>query len=401
MKILQINTILNSGSTGRIAEEIGNTILINGEDSYVAYSRSGLPSKSISVQIGDKQDFFMHVLHTRLFDNHGFSSKKSTNRFIEEIEVIDPDVIHLHNIHGYYLHIGLLVDFLKKKRIPIVWTFHDCWPFTGHCTYFDSVNCEKWRTGCFACPKTKKYPQSWFIDNSKNNYNAKKKLFQGFEKLQIVTPSQWLKKVVEDSFLKEYPISVINNGVDLDVFNPEIKVTSSQISALKNKKIILGVASIWDQRKGLQDFIQISGKLDLSFQIVLIGLSAKQIKSLPKNIIGISRTENTNELAAWYEAASVFLNPTYQDNFPTTNVEALACGTPLITYKTGGSPEAIDVNTGMVVEKGDKEGLLNAILELDQKDQNQVRGNCRDRAEELFDMNKRYQDYIDLYHKMI
>ena len=402
MKILQINTTSNSGSTGRIAEEIGQTILKNGEDSYIAYSRAGLPSSSIPVPIGNTRDVYVHVLQTRLFDTHGFGSKKATEVFLEEIEVIAPDVVHLHNIHGYYLHVGMLFQFLKEKNIPVIWTLHDCWSFTGHCTYFESVGCEKWKTQCYQCPKKAMYPQSWFLDNSKNNYKEKKKAFTGLRNVHIVTPSHWLKKLVAQSFLKDYSVTVIPNGIDLNQFKPNMEFNLQQKKLLENKRIVLGVASIWDARKGLQDFIKLADLLDANaYQIVLIGLSKKQIRQLPNSILGISRTESIQELASWYGAASVFVNPTYQDNFPTTNIEALACGTPVITYNTGGSPEAIDEKTGIVVDKGDVEGIKTAIEKMEKSADSFQKEQCRERAVLFFDKEKRFQDYFELYKELV
>lgn len=401
MRILQINVALNKGSTGRIAEQIGITVKKNGEDSYFAYSRTGLPSESIPIKIGNKNDVYLHVLITRLLDKHGFGSKTATKRFVEEIEIVDPDVIHLHNIHGYYLNIEILFNFLKEFNKPVVWTFHDCWPFTGHCTYFDSVNCQKWKTACYSCPKTKMYPQSWLIDNSKNNFQKKKELFNQLSSLHIITPSNWLKQNVEQSFLKEYTTNVIHNGVDISIFKPAQNSTLINNYNLKDKNIIIGVASIWDKRKGLDDFVALSNILDNKYKIVLIGLSKEQIKQLPKHILGIERTENIEELAAWYATAKVFINPTYQDNFPTTNIEALACGTPVITYDTGGSPEAIDKSTGLVVKKRDIQGLKDAIdLMMNDKKKFTLKM-CRERAEKYFNKEDRFQDYFNLYKNLL
>jgi len=401
MIILQINTVINIGSTGRIAEQIGETIKKNGEDSYIAFSRPGLPSSSLPVQIGNQQDIYKHVLISRLFDQHGFGSKTATNRFIEEIEILDPDIIHLHNIHGYYLHIGILFNFLKVINKPVVWTFHDSWPYTGHCAYYESVNCEKWKIECHHCPKTKMYPQSWFFDNSQKNFKKKKVLFTGINNMHIITPSKWLKDQIKESFLKNYPIGVIHNGVDLKIFKPSNSVNFLSSQGIKKKLTVLGVASIWDKRKGLQDFIDLAKLLNNSFQIVLIGLSKSQIKSLPKNMKGILRTENVQELARWYSSAAVFINPTSQDNFPTTNIEALACGTPVITYDTGGSPEAIDENTGLVVDKGDINGLKNAIDTIITEKKKFSVVLCNERAKKYFNKDDRFMDYYNLYKELV
>lgn len=401
MKILQINTTVNSGSTGRIAEDIGKVLIANGHESYIAYGRGNQKSQSQLIKIGNQTDVFMHGLKTVIFDRHGFGSKKATLDLIDEINKIKPDVIGLHNIHGYYINIEILFNYIAKKNIPVVWTFHDCWPFTGHCTYFDSVGCTKWKTQCEKCPKTKMYPKSIGLDNSFKNYNDKKRIFSQIKNLQIVTPSHWLKELVAESYLT-HPVTCIHNGIDLKQFSPALSTDYlKEKLQLQNKKIILGVASIWDERKGLTDFVKLASKLSDEYQILLIGLTQKQVNILPKNVIGIKRTENIEELATYYSMADVFVNPTYQDNFPTTNIEALACGTPVITYNTGGSPEAIDDKTGIVVKKGDAEEIAQAIKKLDSVNRAQLAIDCRKRAVDKFNKNDRYQDYIGIFENLI
>lgn len=401
MKILQINTTVNSGSTGRIAEDIGQVLMANGHESYIAYGRGTQKSKSNLIKIGSKKDMFIHGLISRLFDRHGFGSEKATKELLKQIDKIKPDVIGLHNVHGYYLNIEVLFNYLAERKIPVIWTFHDCWPFTGHCTYFDSVGCEKWKTQCEKCPKTKMYPASLGWDNSFKNFQDKKAIFNQVENLQIVTPSNWLKDLVKLSFLK-HTATCIHNGIDINQFRP-----LSDTDALKekwqllDKKVVLGVASTWDERKGLSDFNHLSESLPDNYQIILIGLTKNQLEKLPKNIIGIERTESVAELAQYYNIATVFVNPTYQDNFPTTNIEALACGTPVITYNTGGSPEAIDSETGIVVPKGNKKALRDAIVEwCEVKDENIVRAKCRERAIKQFNKDDRYLEYLHLYEKI-
>ena len=395
MKILQINVAVNLGSTGRIAEQIGEFILQEGYESIIGYSREGLVSKSKTIKIGDKFDFYRHVIHTRLFDNHGFSSKNTTISLTNEIDTLSPDIIHLHNIHGYYLNIEVLFNYINKKNIPILWTFHDCWPFTGHCSYFDRVDCQKWKTECYSCPMKKYYPTSWFIDNSKNNFKRKKKLFTTHKNITIVTPSLWLKKLVKQSFFNNLSVKIIHNGIDLEVFKP------LQRSEKSSKKILLGVASIWDSRKGLDDFVSLNNLLGSNFQMVLVGLSKKQIDNLPINIIGFERTENVEELVKLYSNADIYINPTYSDNFPTTNIEALACGTPVITYDTGGSPEAIDENTGLVVDKGDINGLKNAIDTIIAEKEIFSGVVCNERAKKYFNKDDRFMDYYNLYKELL
>lgn len=404
MKVLQINVTSNTGSTGRITEQLGNLMMAEGFESYIAYSRKGLDSVSETIVIGNKFDIYWHVFKTRIFDRHGFSSKGATLRLIQEVNRISPDIIHLHNIHGYYLHIGKFFNYLKNSEIPIIWTFHDCWPFTGHCAHFDRFNCEKWKTGCYECPMKTYYPTSWLFDNSKNNYKDKLNLFTGINNLTIVTPSEWLKNLVEESFFKDiFRVLTVHNGVDLTVFRPSENFIKKKYNIEENK-LILGVTGIWTARKGLNDFFQLAQILDKQYKIVLVGLKKEQLKDLPLNIIGIERTENTKELAEFYSAADIYINPTYSDNFPTTNIEALACGTPVITYNTGGSPEAVDTDTGIVVDKGNVSGIKIAIEKINKGREQGIQytsEQCRLRAANFFNKNDRYLEYIELYRSVL
>ena len=401
IKLLILNTSANTSSPGRIGEEIGLLAQQSGFEVRFAYGRKEVNSRLSLMRIGDEWDIRRHGLESRLFDTHGFASRNATKEFIRELELWKPDIINIHNVHGYYINVELLFNYLKHVQMPVVWTFHDCWPFTGHCSYFDFVGCYKWKTECNHCPNLKGYPASWGFDNSKNNYYRKNELFNGLEHLTIVTPSQWLANHVKESFLKEYPVRVINNGVDEEVFNIVPKPAILGENSHGKEKIIMGIASIWDKRKGLDDFMELRNQLPPEFKIVLVGLSQSQIRNLPKNITGISRTESTHELAALYSAADVFVNPTYVDNFPTPNIEALACGTPVITYNTGGSPEAIDESTGIVVDKGDVHGLKLAIEEVLGKGKNYYRESCRARAERLYNKDDRFRDYIELFKEIM
>ncbi|WP_020538028.1 glycosyltransferase [Lewinella cohaerens] len=392
MKILQINTTINTGSTGRIAEGIGAVLLDSGHESYIAYGRNGNPSQSKEIKIGNALDNYLHGAKTLLFDRHGFGSTRATQALVQQLEEIQPDAIGLHNLHGYYLNIEVLFNYLKEREIPIVWTLFDCWAFTGHCTYYDSIACNKWLTECHACPKIDKYPRSLGVDQSSRNFRDKKRLFQLPQNLHLVVHSQWLLNQVKQSFLQELPVHHIYNGTDLKVFQPQQN---------KTDQLVLGVASTWDERKGLADFIRLRKVLSEDYSIVLIGLSPAQIEQLPPGITGIARTESVEELAKWYSKALCFVNPTYQDNFPTTNIEALACGTPVVTYDTGGSPEAADDETGKVVQKGDIAGLKEAILSIKNKNKEALSKACRLRAEVCFDQKERYREYIDLYEKLV
>ena len=395
MKILQINTVYKSGSTGKIVKDLNDLIVKANYGSFVAYGR-GEHSENHCIKIGNKLDMNFHALGTRLFDKHGLYSKNATVKFVKKLEKLNPDLIHLHNIHGYYLNYPILFQCLKKIKKPVVWTLHDCWSFTGHCSYYEYNGCDKWQTECGACPQLNQYPSSLFIDNSKNNFSLKKELFASLENLTIVTPSNWLAREVKKSFLKDFDIKVIHNGINLEIFKP-LDSNFREKYNLENKFLILGVASVWEERKGFKYFIELSNLLQYDEQIILIGLSDEQIKSLPSNIIGIKRTENQEELAQIYSAVDVFVNPTLEDNFPTTNLESLACGTPVVTFKSGGSPECIDDNTGIVVEKGNLNKLYEAIVTIKENSKEKYTLFCRNRAEEYFDKNDRFREYLDLY----
>jgi len=400
-KLLQINSVVNSGSTGRIAEEIGQIAIAAGWKSYIAYGRHARTSQSELIKIGSDWDIRMHGLQTRLFDRHGLASTAATREFVEQIKKIKPDIIHLHNIHGYYINIEILFRYLKDANIPVVWTFHDCWPMTGHCAYFTFVGCEKWKTQCFSCPQKKDYPGSYFLDRSKQNYTKKRKLFTSVNDITIVPVSNWLGEIVKQSYLIDYPIRVINNGIDVNVFSPQSRDGIRLKYGLADKFILLGVATEWGRRKGLHDFIELSKTLKDDEIIILVGLKEDQIKILPENIIGITRTESTQELVEVYSSADVFVNPTWEDNFPTTNLEALACGTPVITYETGGSPEAIDELTGIVVEQGNIHKLTEAINQIKEKGKQSYSEACVKRAHRLYRKEDRYREYIELYEELL
>jgi putative colanic acid biosynthesis glycosyltransferase len=400
-KILQINTVVNTSSTGRIAEEIGLTAMSNGWDSYVAYGRNKRPSASKLIKIGNNTDIKLHGLQTRLFDRHGLASKGATMKLIQEIKKIKPNIIHLHNLHGYYLNYEILFGYLSVVNIPTVWTFHDCWPITGHCVYFSFVGCEKWKTQCYSCPQKKGYPASYFIDRSKKNYNLKKELFNSLSNLTLVPVSQWLSGILKESFLQNYPIKVINNGVNTDVFKPSLNSDFRNKYGLKDKFILLGVASVWEERKGLKDYIELSKILESEFQIVLVGLNKKQVEQLPNNILGIERTDNVGELADIYSSADLVLNLSYEETFGLTTVEGFACGTPGIVYNATASPELIDVSTGIVVEQGNINKLVDAIYSIKKKGKEYYSEACVNRAYRLYKKEDRYREYIDLYEELI
>lgn len=397
-KLLQINVTANWGSTGKIAEDIGKVAMSNGWESYIAYGRDTNPiSTSKLIQIGNKWDMYYHGLQTRIFDKHGLASKRATRDFIERVKQIDPDIIHLHNIHSYYINYEILFDYLSKAGKPVIWTLHDCWPFTGHCAHFDAVGCNKWKTGCLNCKHKNTFPTAKILCNSANNYIRKRKAFTSVKNMTFIPVSDWLSNFLDKSFLNEYPKRTIHNGIDINVFSPtNIK------NDKKDKFSIIGIASIWSERKGLNDFIELRKLLPNEYEITIIGLNKEQIDSLPNGINGIARTNSLTELINHYSSADVYVNPTYEDNFPTTNIEALACGTPVITYRTGGSIEAIDSNTGYIVEQGDISDLVNKIIQVcNDSNKTKTREFCRERAVRLYNKNDRFKEYIELYDSVL
>lgn len=391
LKIAQVNSVYGTGSTGRIMQSISHILTASGHKCLNAYARGIYQGDDDTVKIGGDINLIANGLYSFLLDRQGFGPKNATNRLIDNLKLFKPDIVGLHNLHGYYINVETLFEYLKKEGIPVIWTFHDCWPFTGHCSHFDFIDCTKWQTHCNKCPLKSKYPKSMLLDNSYQNFINKREAFSGHPDLTIITPSHWLANLIPHSFLHQYPVKIIPNGIDVEVFKPEVE------SKIRQEKIVLGVANTWDRIKGLGSFIELRQLLPNEYKIVLIGLSKKQIQELPEGITGLERTSNLQELVGWYNKAFVYLNPTFVDTFPTTNLEALACGTPVVTFQTGGSPESIDEDTGIVVKKGDVQGLKDAILRIEAKDIHKLRINCRKKA--LYDFNKNdcFQKYLELY----
>lgn len=391
--LLQIDSSANASSHGKIAEAIGRLVLERGWRSVMAYGRRVNPSQSELIRVGTEFDLKEHGVESRLLDNHGLASRSATRKFLKQVDEIKPDIVHLHNIHGYYLNYRLLFEYLNARDIPVVWTLHDCWSFTGHCAHFVTAGCIKWKTKCYDCPLKGDYPKS-LVDCSHRNFQLKKTLFTANKNLHIVTVSDWLAGLVRESFFKGKDIRVIKNGVDLNVFKP----IETQHKA---KFRVLGISSIWTKEKGLDDICQLWTLLDKQrFEIFLVGLNDNQLKRLPDGISGIKRTESLDELASLYSSADVLVNPTYADTFPTVNLEALACGTPIVTYRTGGSPEAVTDKTGVIVEQGDIQGLACAIEKICTKDRKQMSVDCRNLAELSFCNHDRYKDYLKVYQEL-
>lgn len=404
--LLQINPVLRvNTSTGRIMQEIGELAMQHGWRSCIAYSkgRDGIKScQSEVIPVGNKWSTIWHGLETRLFDRHGLASNEATRLFVKQIQELKPDVIHIHNIHGYFLNYQILFDFLAQSNIPVIWTVHDCWLYTGHCYYYSYAGCNKWQTGCGHCPQKKEFPASWLIDRSHQNYEDKKQAFTSLplDQLTIVPVSEWIREEMQYSFFRNNQFHVIHNGINTNIFNIYNPEQVKQKYGLNGKHILLGVASIWSREKGFDDCIQMTDLLHPDEMLVLVGVRPEQQKKLKKNMLGIPRTENIHQLAELYAAADAFINPTWQDNYPTVNLEAIACGTPVVTYRTGGSIEAITDQTGFIVPQGNVKEMLEAARLISQRGKAYYQQPCRTYALENFRKEDRYQDYLDLYDKL-
>ncbi|MBQ9760350.1 MAG: glycosyltransferase [Clostridia bacterium] len=400
MKVFMVNSVCGIKSTGKICTDIAMILESRGDDCRIAYGRDHCPEQyqKFGIRIGKNLSAYFRIVSCFLFDNSGLTARAATKRLIKHIKEYAPDVIHLHNLHGYYLHLPMLFRFLKESKIPVVWTLHDCWSFTGHCSHFDYIRCNKWETGsCDHCPLKTSYPPSLVLDRSKRNLAWKKEAFLGLENAVLVAPSQWLADLTRRSFLGEYPVTVVHNGINLSTFSPA-EGDFAKRYGIEGKKILLGVASVWTKRKGLEVFSKLRERLDGSYAIVLVGLDAKQIASLPAGIIGISRTANAKELAEIYTAADLFVNPTQEEVFGLVNVEALACGTPVVTYRTGGCPECLDETAGAVVERDDIDGMEREIRRICEE-KPYTKEACI-RAASRFDARVCFEGYIDIYRAL-
>ena len=395
MKIVQINCFCGNGSTGKICVGISKILCANGIENYIlyAYGDSDYPHGIKCTEPLPK----LQSLRSRILGNYGFNSRRTTKRLIEELERIGPDVVHLHNLHGHNCNLDMLMGYFREKGTKLVWTFHDCWAFTAYCPHFVMAGCDNWKTGCHHCVQAKTF--SWFCDRSAWLYEKKKRAFSNLD-LTIVTPSQWLADLVRESFLKEYPVVVVNNGINLDIFKPTDSDFRKKHGIPEEKFILLGVAIQWVPRKGADVFIRLAKQLDPDrFQIVMVGTDDDIDRQLPDNVISIHRTANQAELAEIYSAADLFVNPTREDTFPTVNMESLACGTPVLTFRTGGSPEIIDEKTGRVVECDDEEALFKFILQIE-KEYTFSKENCRKHAMHFSEQDK-FCEYLSIYDETV
>jgi len=399
MKVMAINAV-PYGSTGKIMFSISEMLLRQGEDSVCASGFSWHKNnRKDYYSIGNLLSKSFHMFMAGLFGNHGCYSRFTTERLIRKIKTFSPDIIHLHNVHGWYLHIPTLFAYLKESRIPVVWTLHDCWAFTGGCSHFTFCDCGKWPNGCGGCNNLDAYPIASKRDKTQKMWRMKRDCFCNLCNLTVVTPSHWLAELVGRSYLREYPIRVIHNGIDLEIFTPRPSDFREKYGIPEEQHLILGVSLGWNDRKGLDVFATLAKKLSDNYRIVLVGTDAKTDAHLPDNIISIHRTQNQQELAEIYSVADIFVNPTREENYPTVNMEAIACGTPVLTFCTGGSPEMLDETCGSVVSCDDVDALEKEIVRICTNKPYSAE-QCVAKAGE-FDQNERFKEYIKLYETVI
>lgn len=396
MKVLQINGVYGIGSTGKIVKDIEKALSEFGHESYVAFG-CGIKTSGNHYIMESRLYQKVNIMKTRFFGKHGFYNNHATKKLLKWIDSVQPDIIHLHNIHGHYINIKILFEYLKKINKPVIWTLHDCWSFTGHCAHFEAAGCNKWRTGCHKCPIKRNYPKSLIFDRSKELWEQKKVLFTSLDNMTIITPSQWLCDLVRKSYLKKYPIKIINNGTNLTIFKASEIATKEDIG-MKNEFVVLGMADKWLSPLNAATIEELVDRLDEDIAITLIGCDINKLSNkLKKRVNPIAYINNPQELAKKFSVSDVFVNLTLEDTFPTVNIEALACGTPVITYNTGGSPEIIDKNTGIVVNKHDVEGLLYAIRTVKNNGKGRYHVHCINRAIKLYNEKERCEEYIKLY----
>ena len=400
LKLLQINVAANWGSHGRIAEEIGLEAMAQGWESYIAYGRYANPSKSHVVKIGDLFDHCLHGAQSLLLDRHGLASCGPTKKLIREIEQIKPDLIHLHNIHGFYLNYPILFRYLSTVDIPVVWTLHDCWAFTGHCAWPIHGHCDRFQEQCCHCPlQSKGYPKSFLLDRSRSNFKLKKRYFRSLQDLHLVTVSRWLEQQVRLSFMQDMDIRTIYNGLDTEVFRPS---GTPPTSVTDGHPLVLGVCNAWYDWKGLDDMAALREILPDDYEVMVVGVNEDQMHRLPEGITCIRRTDSVSQLAEIYSQADVFVNPSKVESFGMTTAEALSCGTPSIVYDTSACPEVVDNLTGRVVPLGDVNALAKAVMEIcSLSGREAMRQACRERAIRLFNRQDRYKEYLQLYNEVL
>lgn len=398
--LFQINSTIGRGSTGRIAELISLLTSKAGWECHIAHGpRYVGRSEMFSYQVSGRFDELKHYALSRVFDRHGLGSCTPTRQLIEQVEEIKPDVVHIHNIHGYYANYKILFRYLAEKGIPTVMTMHDFWLMTGHCAYINK-SCDKWETGCGHCPRLKEYPAA-FLDRTKKNWALKKELFEGFDKdkLVIVPVSYWLERFAKRSLLHNCNFKVIQNGVDVKLFQPYQGEHSELWKKIDwSKHTIITVADRWTDANGFHDIMALSRMLPEYMQIVMVGLNDQQLQGLPEKIVGIEHTDNVKQLIELYTSADVLFNSSTEVTFGLVTAEAMACGTPAIVFKNTAGEEIINEETGFAITDIKE---IPALVSKCKENANTYKVDCRKRIVENFDSVKQYSKYVTLYNELL
>lgn len=403
MRVAHIN-VISELSTGRIALGICESLQQSGHAALLCHSRGGIPEAVPSYRIGSRLDTMVHSGLARIFDCAGFLSRRATKALVRQLRLYKPDIVHLHNLHGYYLNLPILMDYLKDADVPVVWTLHDCWPFTGHCAHYSMARCERFRTGCHHCPNKKQYPASWLLDRSRQNWLKKRGMILALRNLTLVAPSAWLAGEVQKSFLGGVPVRVLPSGIDLAAFRPvdendaEAVIARYGLGRQGDKPIILSVASAWRAAKGINDLMDLRERLKGEAVIAIVGLTARQMEYLPQGMIGVPMVYGTDTLRALYSAADIYISLSYEESQGLTLIEALACGTQVICYNQTALPEIVTQDTGLVVPAGDIEAAADACRKL--LDEPNAPEACRARAL-AFDRDTQFAEYVRLYVKLL
>lgn len=396
--LVQFNPVANWGSTGRLTEDIGDVVMAAGWESYIAFGRQFNPSKSHLLQVGGKWSVLSHTLKTRLFDRQGFGSYCATKKLLKQFDEIKPDVFQFHNLHGNFLNLPLVLEYATEKDIPIVWSLHDCWSMTGHCSHFISIGCEKWKTGCYKCPLKRKYPNSWLLDSSKRNYREKKALIQAVPRLTIISGSEWLAGIARESYFKGRDIRVIPDGIDTDIYQP--RNNGDEIRkrlGLEGKFVIVATGTDWNEDKGLSDYGKLKNMLSDDYAIVLVGMNEEALAMVPEGVIGLPRTKSPQELSEYYSMADCVMSLSKRESFGLTPVEGFACGTPAIVYDTTALPELITPETGFVAKFLDVEDVKIKVEAMRAKGKDYYSARCREIALEKYDRKVCYEEYMKVY----
>ncbi len=388
MRVASINTVAEiSNAPGRIMTDIGAAVLNNGGEVFIAYGRGEGCNIASSYKIGDTFDFIKHTSLSRIFDSEGLHSRKATMKLIQRLERFSPEIIHLHNIHGHYINYKILMQWLNATNIPAVWTMHDCWAFTGHCAYYSANKCNKWKdSSCRDCKFKKSYPRSIIYSKSERNFARKSTAFKSLNNLSIVAVSQWLADEIRQSFLGDYPIKVIPNGINTEVFKP-------YPSTIGKKHRIIGAAANWRENKNIDFFNRLASKLPDDYEIALAGDIPCKID---KKIISVGKIIDNAELAKFYSTGNVFINSSREETFGMTTIEAMSCGVPVIVNNVTAIPETIAPGTGFAIDIDNIEHVLNTIEKI-RSSKEPMADACRRHVVENYPRERMVQNYLNLY----